>query len=279
MNINIMNAFFFNMIEFHNHYFRIKHYFYNLNNMYKKAVFVGADVDVGKLVILKQIPQWVMMSKFPSIDHLEVLPDNRFQYFFGKLKKAMKLIANLETISQESDPFWVFSNETQKVYYFHSVRFPDHFPYKCVNELRSQLLDVDTVVHSGGQEDQYLLRLCPKIKYYITSGDYGDTNGDSSMIQEAFFQKELRPRIWFVNDTEYTQLLFFYVLFNYPYENFVDELKSNLAKCVLTPYSSLQKLVHTVFHDNNHQEVLRQAVQKYSNMVKHTQPYHLEFED
>ena len=200
------------------------------------AIYIGPGVDVGKILLLPQIKEWIMIEELPSLAHAGN-SDKRFDSFFLKLKKVFGLIGFI-CCSEENHLIWFFHNKTSEtsVWYYHSTEFPN-VPEATLPNLKYFCSSVDTVVHSGALENKYILKLCPNLKYYITSGDQADACADTDELQYAlefeckcpFGCKECQKlgmgiKMYYLPDFECSNLLFWNVLWNRDTSEYQDEL-------------------------------------------------------
>ena len=192
----------------------------------KCAIYIGPCTDIGKILLLPTIKEWIMIEELPLLDSVSNT-DKRFDKFYLKVKKAFSLI-DFTTIHKENNLVWSFHNTKTNttVWYYHSTDFPK-IPEETLLSIKFQCTSVDTIVHSGCFENKYILKLCTNIKFYITSGDSGDSCNDADHLQYELEYGSKCPfdcteckkfdrgiEMFYLPDFELSNLLFWNTLWN-----------------------------------------------------------------
>jgi hypothetical protein len=200
----------------------------------KCAIYIGVCTDVGKILLLPSIKEWIMIEELPSLQSVSN-SDKRFDCFFLKLKKAFALIG-FKTSCKEHHPVWSFHNTTSgtTVWYYHSTDFPK-ISEKTLPSIKFLCTAVDTIVHSGCFENKYILN--------VTSGDSGDSCNDADDLQYEleygskcpFDCKECKQfdrgiEMYHLPDFEVSNLLFWNVLWNRDVEEYKDKFLSAVER-------------------------------------------------
>ena len=243
-----------------------------MNEEMLSAIYIGPCADVGKILLLPQIKEWIMIEELPKLDNVGN-KDKRFDCFFLKLKKVFEMIG-FRTSSKESTFVWRFDNEKTNVtvFYFHSITFPN-IPEDALVSIKYYCTTVDTVINSGAPIDKTILKLCPNVKYYVTSGDGGDGCVDVNQIQYVleneckcpFDCKECKKfgmniKMYYLNDFVCSNLLFWNVLWNRDINEYKDKLYELVKDIKLVEINTKLREFFNSIVLKNHSERMKQLM-------------------
>jgi hypothetical protein len=225
----------------------------------KIACIYGPSVDTSIIKILPHIQEWIMIEEVGP-KGTNRLPT--FKNFFTNLKRAMKLV-DMQTISKETDICWTFQSTVTatKVFYYHSIDIEQD---KIPEDLKLRLKHVDTVVNGGITTGCVLVLLCPNIKYYLTSGNYGDyANGYQRYFQHWIHANYVKCECWLMPDQSTVHELLYFVIngnYNVPDEHLLQAINKHQP---IVQYQSLDDIDNYL---RTTEEERAASIKKYSTM-------------
>lgn len=171
----------------------------------KKAVYIGAGLDVMPYLCLKDVNQFIAIDSEPLYGGgLETAKNNHhyINEWFKKLDKKMSGIGYNQHYNGLN--LIVYKNKNQIVKYYYNTIFPNYVDQNLENELS----DVDVLIDIGHHPNYKLLELLPK-KFDIvcsTSTYYKTDEYKENNIFDYSLDKLLsRVKKWFliVNKFQY----------------------------------------------------------------------------